>query len=385
MRSKAEREGSRETQTADSNLPGLYVHIPFCHTKCIYCDFYSITDRGLMDRWFRAIETEMGLYSGAFGAFDSLYIGGGTPSLLTVGQLETLVGALNRHFAFTPDMEFTMEINPDDAEKGKLASMRDLGVNRVSIGVQSFNDRELTFLRRRHDAAGADHAIRETVAAGFTDIGLDLMYGLPGQTRTGWMETLSRAISFGPTHLSCYQLTAADETPLGAMVRNEAVTLPNDERGRQLFLLTSRFLQSHGFVHYEISNFAAAPDRTCRHNRKYWRHVPYLGLGPAAHSFDGSRRWWNHRSVSDYCAAIEEGRPPTEGMEQLTAEQLGLERLYLGLRTSDGIGMEELTDRSKAALRQLKKTGLVRLDGRRIKPTTRGYLVADSLPVLLSE
>jgi oxygen-independent coproporphyrinogen-3 oxidase len=327
----------------------------------------------------------MVLYSEDFDAFDSIYVGGGTPSLLDTDELGARVGALNHHFVFPSGLEFTMEMNPDDVTKDKLTVMRGLGVNRISLGIQSFNDRELAFLKRRHDSAGAEHAIRETKAGGFTNIGLDLIYGLPGQTKAGWAETLQRAVSFEPSHLSCYQLTVEGHTPLGTMVESNAVRLPDDERGRQLFLFTSQFLQSHGFLHYEISNFAAASHRVCQHNRKYWRHVAYLGLGPAAHSFNGHRRWWNHRSVSDYCMAIEQGKPPMEGMEELTAEQLALEHLYLGLRTSDGISTVELSDHSKPAIRQLRKTGLIHLDHGRIKLTTKGYLVADSLPVLLSE
>jgi oxygen-independent coproporphyrinogen III oxidase len=364
---------------------GLYIHVPFCRSKCIYCDFYSVTAGDLIDRWLSALEREMAFYDGAFTHFDSLFIGGGTPSLLSSNDLETLFSALHRHFTFSGDAEISVEVNPDDASPEWLAFTRALGVNRISFGIQSFNDKELAFLRRRHDAAGAKTAITATHDAGFTNVGLDLIYGLPGQTKGDWLATLEQAVSFKPTHLSCYQLTVDGDTPLKAMIGKGSVRLPGDEKGRALFLLTSRFLVSHGFAHYEVSNFSSSPDHACRHNEKYWRHAPYLGLGPSAHSFDGARRWWNYRSVERYCDSVEDGAPPVEETESLSGEQLGLERLYLGLRTSAGVSLDDLPEKSAPAVRQLKKAGLVRLDRNRIIPTVRGYLVADSLPVLLSE
>ena len=373
------------SQSTVAERPGLYVHVPFCLSKCIYCDFYSITESDLVERWLDALEGEMSLYAGAFHPFDSLYVGGGTPSLLSAGELNRLVLGLNRHFSFSPKTEFTIEANPDDIDTEKLALMRDLGVNRISFGIQSFNDRDLSFLKRRHDAAGAGRAIEKTRRAGFTNISLDLIYGLPRQTKAGWLATLERAVSFEPTHLSCYQLTLEGRTPLRGMVESHTVKLPTEETGRRLFLATSEFLTSRGFVHYEISSFAASARYTCRHNQKYWRHVPYLGLGPAAHSFDGSHRWWNVRSVAEYCDAVERGDRPIEGKEDLTTEQISLERLYLGLRTSDGISTDCLPGSACAAVDQLRKARLVRVDKGRIKPTARGFLVADSLPILLSE
>jgi oxygen-independent coproporphyrinogen III oxidase len=362
---------------------GLYIHVPFCRSKCVYCDFYSVTGGALVERWLRALEKEMAFYNRAFTHFDTLYIGGGTPSLLGSAEITALFGALRRHFTFSPNAETTMEANPDDANAEWLALVRSLGVNRISFGVQSFSDRELAFLQRRHDAAGAARAIEAARDAGFTNIGLDLIYGLPGQSKGDWLATLERAVSFKPAHLSCYQLTAEGETPLKEMIDRGSARLPGDEMGRRLFLLTSSLLEAHGFLHYEVSNFAASEDLTCGHNEKYWRHVPYLGLGPSAHSFDGTRRWWNHRSVEDYCDALDRGVPPVEEAEHLSTEQLDLERLYLGLRTSTGIGLEDLPKESAPILRQLRKAKLIRLDRNRITPTVRGYLVADSLPVLL--
>jgi putative oxygen-independent coproporphyrinogen III oxidase len=364
---------------------GLYIHVPFCRSKCIYCDFYSVTASGLIGRWLEALEREMAFYGSTFTYIDSLYIGGGTPSLLGRDGMARLFSALRRHFNFAGDAEVTVEANPDDATAGWPAFVQSLGVNRVSFGVQSFNDRELACLQRRHNAAGAEAAVEAARRAGFTNISLDLIFGLPGQTTNGWLRTLERALSLSPTHLSCYQLTVEGHTPLKTMIGEGTVRLPNEEKVRRFFILTSRFLRSYGFLHYEVSNFAASEHLTCRHNEKYWHRVPHLGLGPSAHSFDGSKRWWNHRSVEAYCHALEKGALPVEETEHLSAEQIELEKLYLGLRTSSGVAVEDLPEKSEAAVRQLRKSGLVRLTRNRITPTTRGYLVADSLPILLTQ
>jgi len=314
--------------------------------------------------------------------FDSIYIGGGTPTLLDEGRMISLFRTLRDHFSFSPDCEITVEANPDDLTVPRARALASVGVNRLSLGVQSFDDGELAFLKRRHTAAGAERALRAAKEAGFTNIGLDLMYGLPGQTRKAWQGTLERAAAFNPAHLSCYQLTIEGGTPLAAMVRIGKARLPAEEEERDFFLLTSRLLEARGFIHYEVSNFAR-PGSFCRHNEKYWRHVPYLGLGPAAHSFDGARRWWNHRSLARYCEAARQDAP-VEGSETLSSEQLDLERLYLGLRTRRGIRPGDLPEASAPIVRELRKAGLLKVRGGRLCPSRRGYLVADSLPALLS-
>ncbi|HUJ69448.1 MAG TPA: radical SAM family heme chaperone HemW [Syntrophorhabdales bacterium] len=363
---------------------GLYVHVPFCLTKCVYCDFYSITQTDLIDEWLLAVEQEAALYGAGEALFNSLYIGGGTPSLLGEERLARLFEALHRHFTFSTDAEITAEANPDDATRSSLSFMKSLGVNRLSLGIQSFDDRELAFLKRRHDSAQARGSIGAAMDAGFSNIGLDLIYGLPDQTNKAWKATLEQAVSFRPAHVSCYLLTVEGEAPLAAMAREGKVSLPGEERLRSLFLLTSKLLESRGFIHYEVSNFAASEALTCRHNDKYWTHAPYLGLGPAAHSFDGRTRWWNVRSVAAYCEALKKGKSPVEDSETLTPEQLALERCYLGARTKRGISLADLPPGAAPALRQLSKARLVRRLGDRLIPTTRGFLVADSLPVLLT-
>lgn len=367
----------------ESSPPGLYVHVPFCQSKCPYCDFYSITSPELVNSYLEAVNREALIYKGSFPSFDTLYLGGGTPSLLSGAQLEALTKTLHRHFHFAPNTEFTLEANPDDITAEKLHIFRDLGLNRLSLGVQSFTEAELVFLQRRHNARQTRQAIELIRAAGFANLGLDLMYGLSGQTPDAWLKTLETALSFTPEHLSCYQLTIAAETPLAHRLARGELTLPDEEAQRDFFLLTRQFLQDRGYIHYEISNFARGEEYLSRHNRKYWDHTPYLGLGPAAHSYQAGRRWWNFSSVSHYCEVVNSGQAPLAGSESLNPEQLRLESLYLGFRTREGVALEVIQQQSgwQSVLAGLEQAGLVRLAHERVTATAQGLVVADRLPL----
>jgi putative oxygen-independent coproporphyrinogen III oxidase len=372
----------------DAARPGLYVHVPFCLAKCAYCDFYSSTDCALIPDWLAALEKEAALYQEQFGMFDTLYLGGGTPSLLDAPQLTALVDCLRRHFSFSPDTEVTLEANPDDLTSEKISLYKDLGVNRLSVGVQSFADRQLAFLGRRHHARQTVEALEAVRAAGCANLSLDLIFGLPEQTLEDWTETLERALAFNPEHLSCYQLTYESKTALGRKKARGEVIAATEEEERDFFLFTSRFLEERGYLHYEISNFArkSGPgDKPCysRHNRKYWRHVPYLGLGPAAHSFQDGVRWWNTASVQQYCQALEAGRAPVAGREVLSGEQMRLEALYLGLRTVEGVPLHLLypTPGWEKILSGMQEAGLVQVQQERAVPTRQGFLLADRLPL----
>jgi oxygen-independent coproporphyrinogen-3 oxidase len=383
-----------------ANYPGLYVHIPFCQSKCSYCDFYSITDANLISAYLAALDQEARLYRDQFPAFDSLFLGGGTPSWLGEAQIAALVASLRRHFAFASDSEITIETNPDDISVEKLRLFRDLGINRLSLGVQSFDEAELRFLGRRHTARQTAAAIDLIRAAGFTNLGLDLMYGLPGQSLEAWLQTLEQALSCAPEHLSCYQLTIeAGETPapretpaLGTpMARRAArgeISLPDEETQREFFLLTADFLTTRGYLHYEVANFARQGPQAgslchycCRHNLKYWTRTPYLGLGPAAHSFDGRRRWWNVSSVENYCSSLSAGEAPVAEAETLTPEQIRLETLALGFRTREGVSLATIRERpgGDAMVAALTRAGLVRVDRGRVMATAAGLVVADRL------
>ena len=373
-----------------ANYPGLYIHIPFCQTKCPYCDFYSVTDPSLIPSFLAALDQEARIYREQFPAFDSLFLGGGTPSLLEAAQLGALVASLRRHFVFAPGSEITLEANPDDLTADKLALFRDLGINRLSLGVQSFDEAELRFLGRRHTASQTAAALSLIRAAGFTNLGLDLMYGLPGQTLDAWLKTLEKALSFAPEHLSCYQLTLAPETPLGRRLAAGQLTPLDEETQREFFLLTANCLTAQGYLHYEVANFARQGPQAgslchycCRHNVKYWTRTPYLGLGPAAHSFLAGRRWWNFPSVEKYCLSLNAGEAPVAGEESLTPEQIRLETLYLGFRTREGVSLATIREQpgADAMVAALTQAGLVRVDRDRVIATAQGLVVADRLPL----
>ncbi|MFZ5453024.1 MAG: radical SAM family heme chaperone HemW [Thermodesulfobacteriota bacterium] len=380
-----------QTETTDNwpltTLPGLYVHVPFCLRKCAYCDFYSINDQSLILAWLTALEKESGLYKDRFGVFDTLYLGGGTPSLLNTRQFASLLHILRRPFSFAPDTEVSLEANPDDLTPEKLRVYKDLGVNRLSVGGQSFNDRELAFLGRRHNVRQTVAALEAARAAGFGNLSLDLIFGLPGQSLENWRHTLEQALVFDPEHLSCYQLTYEPETPLGRRKARGEVIPATEEEEREFFLFTSRFLEERGYRHYEISNFArqepGAEPCYSRHNRKYWNHTPYLGLGPGAHSFQEGVRWWNAPSVEQYCQELAQGRKPVAGRETLAAAQLQMEALYLGLRTREGVSLDLLRQVPgwEKTLHNFKKAGLLEVHQDRVAPTLQGFLLADSLPL----
>ena len=366
---------------------GLYVHVPFCRRKCLYCDFASGTDLTPVPEWLAFLRQEMGMYRDFAPRYDTLYLGGGTPSLLSAAELAVLLEALRDNFHFAADTEITLEANPDDITPPLLQSYRELGINRLSIGVQSFDDRELGFLGRRHNAAQAAQSLVWAREAGFANLGMDLMYGLPGQTLGQWQKNLEAAVSYEPTHLSCYQLTLEAGTPLGRrQAQGQFPRLP-EELEREFFLLTSTFLEDRGYVHYEISNFARGEENRSRHNCKYWDHSPYLGLGPAAHSHQEGRRWWNHRSLKDYCLALSKGEAPVAGEEALTPEQRRLESLYLGMRTREGVALELVQEGApqEAMLRELVRAGLVQVRENRLVPTRQGLVVADRLALGIME
>ena len=380
--SRAPKSPVRGTSGArGGSVPGLYVHVPFCKTKCPYCDFYSITSGMSVAGWISAVAEEAALYRGVFGTFDTLYVGGGTPSLLGEEEIHTLFDVLTAAFDFALDSEITIEANPDDVTASKLETWRDLGVNRVSLGVQSFDDSELRFLRRRHDAAQAERSIGEIRTAGFANAGLDLMYGFEGQSLAAWERTLERALGFAPEHLSCYQMTIDPETEFGRMLAAGTLAPAGEEAQRSLFMRTAEILRSRGYIHYEISNFAHDERFISRHNHKYWNHTPYLGLGPSAHSFNGGMRWWNVRSVEAYSRALAAHESPVEDSETLTEGELAFETLYLGLRTRDGAPLEALQRYPdwRSTLETLLGESLVTVENDRAVPTLKGFCLADRL------
>ena len=367
--------------------PGLYIHIPFCVSKCLYCDFYSSTSLSILSFFLDALFNEMAMYRNHFNSFDTVYVGGGTPSLLSPQQLETILVRIRENFDLKSNSEITVETNPADLNQSYLESIREIGINRINIGVQSFDQKVLNFLGRRHSLTQAILAVEASRKAGFHNIGLDLIYGVPDQTIDSWLDTLKQAVGFSPEHLSCYQLTLETKTPLGKRYQAGEFSIPGDELQYEFFMKTSQFLENAGYIHYEVSNFARETELASRHNQKYWDHSSYLGLGPAAHSFRDNRRWWNHRSVDQYITSINGGNLPVEETEILTMEQLRLEALYLGLRTKKGVYLEDFKNQydcdlfteKKKMLDKLQEEGLISIQDGHVYPTPTGLAVADSL------
>jgi oxygen-independent coproporphyrinogen-3 oxidase len=371
---------------------GLYVHLPFCHSICPYCDFAVLTGRPqARERFVECLLEEIALQRGFEGGFDTLYFGGGTPSLLTVAQLERILAALRAHFVLAPGTEIFLEANPEDVEPERAAAWRELGVGFLSLGMQSLDDAELRFLGRRHDAATARRALAIAGDAGFRTVSADLIFGLPGQRWETLERSLTDAVELEIDHLSGYQLEVHEATHFGRRRREGRLfEMPDEDQGR-LFGRIHERLGKLGLAAYEVSNFASAAEHRSRHNRKYWRREPYLGLGPAAHSFDGRRRWWNHSSVAAWSAAVERGERPVEGEETLSAADAALEELMLGLRTAEGVDLKgysarygvDLVPVNEASVAVWEAAGLVLREGGRLRPTVRGLAVADTLAARL--
>lgn len=372
---------------------GLYIHVPFCRSKCNYCGFYSITGIEHIPEYLDALSTEMELYRSAFRTFDTIYFGGGTPSVLTPAQITGILDRAKAAFDFSPGTEITMEMNPADVILADLHMLKQAGINRLNIGIQSFNDDVLGFLGRRHRTEQTIQSFDDAYRAGFENVGIDLMYGIPGQDIVDWIQTLAKAISMRVPHLSCYELSIESGTPLEQRYAAGELNRLTESLSLEFFLRTSEMLEDAGYHHYEVSNFVRSLEIASRHNQKYWDHSPYLGLGPAAHSFMINKRWWNHLSLSSYIEALRKGELPLSGSETLSNDQMARETLMLGLRTSKGIYLSDFNDTygmdlQKAGKKQLQ--GLVRegylvfSDGW-MRPTRKGLAVADRLALMLDE
>jgi oxygen-independent coproporphyrinogen-3 oxidase len=321
----------------------LYIHFPFCRQKCNYCDFYSITQLDHVGIYLNALKKEIELYQDnpLFGglSFSTLFWGGGTPSLLSPTQLVDIIEHLQQGFSFTHSVEITCEVNPGTIDLAYLIALHEAGVNRLSIGVQSFIDEELKILTRIHSAQQAEQTVTMAQEAGFDNISVDLIFGIHGQSLKSWKYTLSKAVALKPNHISAYGLTIEAGTVLAQHIESGQVHRCNEELERQLYLLGKELLNDAGYLHYEISNYAL-PGYKCKHNRKYWDGSPYFGLGPSAHSFDGMKRWWNAGDVYLYSQKLERGESPVIEEEQLSREQELLEMILLGLRRSEGIDLK---------------------------------------------
>jgi len=387
-------------------VASLYLHIPFCEHKCIYCDFYSISPResadrneGLIRRFLDALKGEISLRSRdeRFKAsYETVFFGGGTPSLLSPSAIDGILDALAGSFSIERDAEITLETNPGTVDPQKLKAFRAVGVNRLSLGVQSFYDDDLQFLSRIHSSRQAKESIRVAHQAGFQNVSIDLIFALPSQTRDRWESNLRQAVELNPTHLSCYSLILEPNTPLLRMVESGQVTLLSVEQDAELYEHTIHFLGTQGYEQYEVSNFAK-PGFKSRHNSNYWNHTNYLGFGPSAHSFWSTaqsgglpKRWWNLADVTGYAERLERGNLPVAGEEELTTERLIEEEVLLGLRSEgvDAAGFPRKFGRDLIAehgpkIDALISNGMAIVKDGRIRLTAKGYLVCDEISASL--
>lgn len=369
-------------------MAGLYVHVPFCETKCGYCDFYSVPLQGRNTTpLVRAIATELGRRGSTVGAkFTTIFVGGGTPTLLPLGELETLFGQLSVVARRDGVAEFTTEANPATVDQEKIKLLVEAGVNRMSFGGQSFHQKELDVLERLHSPADIVPGVRLARAGGIEQINLDLIFGIPGQTLDSWRESLRRAVDLGIDHVACYGLTYEPGTPLTAQMQKGTTIRCDNDLEAEMYLLAIEFLQSCGFGQYEISNFAK-PGCQCRHNMIYWSNQPYLGIGPSAASYIDGGRCKNVPHIETYIGDIENGRNAWREIEKLTQHQLAGETAMLQLRLNRGIDIVEFSQ--QVGLNPLEfyadqisrytAEGLMKCTSEHIQLTRDGRLVADRI------
>ena len=362
----------------------LYLHIPFCARRCSYCDFSIAVRRRIPARQYvTAIRTELEMLGPALAQpLETLYLGGGTPSLLPADALTTLLQYVFNRTPSPDEVEVTLEANPEDVTPDNATAWRGAGVNRISLGTQSFDDRVLQWMHRVHDAARARDAVRILRAAGFENVSLDLIFAVPAELERHWAHDLEEALALQPEHLSLYGLTVEPRTPLARWIARGATAGPSDERYADEYLLAHERLTAAGFAFYEVSN-AARDGRRSRHNSAYWTGRPYTGVGPAAHSFDGRVRRWNHSAWEAYRQLIKEGRSPVESEEVLSAEQREMERVYLGLRTIEGLPLGSVRLRSPT-LTALQAEGWLVEQAGRLHCTVEGWLRLDALVAALT-
>ena len=367
----------------------IYIHIPFCTSKCSYCSFNSYAGlQHLHDPYVRALTREIvGSASKADGVqVTSIYVGGGTPTVLSIELVERILRTCRESHWVAPDAEVTLEANPGTVDAASLTQLRSLGVNRISLGVQSFNEEMLSILGRVHTADQARDAYLSARSVGFRSINIDLIYGLPSQSLQQWSADLDEALDLKPDHLSLYALTLDDECPMAKSVGAGELAAPDPDLAALLYEHAEETLEGSGYLHYEISNWAL-PGHECKHNLTYWRNRPYLGFGAGAHSYHGMQRRWNVARPEDYVRRVEKGKNPTGGQEILDPATERSETMILGLRLCSGIALAEFERRFGVSpveeypdqIADLTQLGLLELDGAQIRLTPRGRLLGNEV------
>ena len=372
---------------------GLYIHVPFCSAVCPYCDF-AVTTGGRERRaaFVERLIEEARLHAGSPLSFDTVYLGGGTPSSLEPGEIHRIIEACRRHLRLDPDARVHLEANPEDVTPRAAEAWRAIGAGTLSLGVQSFDAAELRLLGRRHSPEDARRSIAIGREAGFPTVSIDLIYGLPRQRVDAWTRSLDEAARAAPDHVSAYQLTVHEGTAFGRKRDGGRLVELGEADQARFFEMTHDRLEAAGFRAYEVSSFAREPRHRSRHNRKYWSHVPYLGIGPSAHSFHGLRRWWNERDVERWAERVARGERPTAGGEDLAPDDLALEAVMLGLRTRDGIDLEsfhalhglDLLDANRVLVESRERAGLLVIEGGRLRLTRRGWALADGIAAAMA-
>ncbi len=369
--------------------------MPYCAQRCVYCDFYFVTSKASPAPFVAAAKAEIAEYGRVYGsseALETIYVGGGTPSRLPLADVHALLDAVRTHFRADDVREVTFEVNPDDCTPDYLRGLRDAGVDRLSIGVQSFFEADLRWMNRSHTALQAEAVIERVQEVGFASFSVDLIFGLPEQPEEYWYANVQKAVRLGAPHLSTYGLTVEEKTVLGKQVARGLTTPTPDEAMADLYRFTMDYLRQEGFEHYEISSFAR-PGQRAVHNALYWTHASYIGIGPSAHSFwwgppeKGAHRWHNVAHLGRYQGLVQNGQRPVEEKTRLSLDALANEYILLRLRTSDGLDLgtldtrygADLLDEKSDELRWLEDDGLIEKDGAILRLTDEGKLVADAI------
>ena len=368
-------------------MAGIYIHIPFCRKRCHYCDFYKTTDFGHKFRLLESLNRELKnrAIELAQDEINTIYLGGGTPSVLQAGELKQLLDTIRQNYRMAVDAEITMEANPDDINEAKLAVLRQIGYNRLSMGIQSFSEADLKLMNRRHDAGQAVNSVKLAKNSGFSNISIDLIYGLPNQSLEEWKRNIWQAIDLDVQHISAYHLTYHEGTVFYDQLKKGHLHELPDELSLQQFEILIQMLKEAGFEHYEISNFAK-PGFYSLHNSSYWKSRKYLGIGPSAHSFDLKSRRWNVASVTKYLDGLENDKPYYE-TEILSEQDRYNEYIITGLRTIWGISEDYIqTEFSSDYFLHFQKTKAVYLNsghlivgGTNVRLSTGGLFISDKI------
>lgn len=367
-------------------MAGIYIHIPFCKTRCIYCDFYSTTHSNLKSVFINALCKELSQRKDYLQEpIETIYFGGGTPSQLSEDDFIKVFDAIKQNFGMENAKEITLEANPDDLTEEYIDMLCRLPFNRISIGIQTFNDTTLSLLKRRHDANQAINAVRSCRQAGFQNISIDLIYGLPGETELRWQQDLQQALALDVEHISAYHLTYEKGTPIYMMLQRDQIKEVDESRSIHFFTTLIDTLNTAGYEHYEISNFCK-PGKYSIHNTSYWKGIPYLGCGPSAHSFNSDSREWNISSLNKYIASVEEGERLHE-IEQLDIHTKYNEKIITSMRTQWGLSLDEIekafgTKLSAYCMQQANnyiKRGKLKIEDGVLKLTRTGIFVSDGI------